>query len=238
MKLKALIVDDEKDAANALKLLIEETCGYIKIAGVAASVAESIKFINKEEIAILFLDIEMPGGSGFDLLDLMGEKEPYIIFTTAHSQYAIQAIKQGAKDYLLKPIDPDELVAAVEKARSYLSKEQNHLPSSKSIATLPVATPKGILLLNKTDILYIKADGRYSDIHCADGQHYTICRNIGEFEQDLSTDFFFRVHKSFLINCKHIFKIKSSDGGSVEMSNHKEIEISKRKKAEFLKFLK
>lgn len=238
MKFNALIVDDEMDAATALRLLLEKTCDNVKITGICLSVVEAIKFINKEQIDILFLDIEMPGGDGFDLLEILKNKMPYVIFTTAHHEYAIKAIKYGARDYLLKPLDPDELVAAIQKASEHLNKnEKNSIPSA-SLSSLAVRTNKEILFLNKEDILYIRADGRYSEIVCKSDRRYNICKNIGELEAELGGDSFFRVHKSYLINCKHILKINSNDGGFIEMCDQKEIEISRRKKAEFLHFLK
>lgn len=238
MVIKALIVDDEKDVSQALKLLLNKTCSDIEVVAVTHSVVEAVKVIKKEKIEILFLDIEMPGGNGFDLLEIIDNKDLYIIFTTAHNEYAIKAIKNGAKDYILKPIDPDELIVSVEKAKKEIGKAKIGLGGAKLSPTLPVSTAKGLIFVNKEDVVYIKADGRYSELYCKNGQHYTACKNIGEYEDELSKGFFFRVHKSYLINCKHIVKLKSEDGGFVEMNNGSEIEISKRKKAEFLKFLR
>ncbi len=200
MKLRALIVDDEQEVATALKLILQKTCPNIEVINICLSVIEGVKALKKNSIDIIFLDIEMSGGNGFDL----------------------------------KPIDPDDLIAAVEKATSSFTKTQvKNKPS-----TISVNSANGIIFLNKEDIVYIKADGRYSQIHCRDERSYTICKNIGEYEDELASDFFFRVHKSYLINCKHVVKIKSTDGGFVEMINLKEIEISKRKKTEFLKIFK
>lgn len=234
MKLKALIVDDEQEVATALRLILQKTCPNIEVTNICLSVIEGVKALKKNPVDIIFLDIEMSGGNGFDLMEILGDEIPYVIFSTAHSEYAIKAVKAGAKDYLLKPIDPDELIAAVEKATTSLNKTQ--VKSKPS--TISVNSTNGIIFLNKEDIVYIKADGRYSEIHCRDERSYTICKNIGEYEDELASDFFFRVHKSYLINCKHVVKIKSTDGGFVEMINLKEIEISKRKKTEFLKIFK
>jgi two-component system, LytTR family, response regulator len=239
MKLKALIVDDEKEVANALRLLLSHTCPDVEIVGICHTIVDAIKTCKNKLPDILFLDIEMPGGSGFDVLEVIGkDHEARVIFTTAHSEYAIRAIKSGAKDYLLKPIDPDELILAVEKVREEKSSEAKPRVVQRNSSSIPVTTSKGILLLNKEDIIFIKAEGRYSQLYCRDEKSYTVCKNIGEYEEELSSDFFFRVHKSYIINCKHVVKINSSDGGFVEMSNKKEIEISKRKKGEFIQFLK
>jgi two-component system, LytTR family, response regulator len=238
MKLRALLVDDEEDAATALKLLLEKTCPDLHISGIEHSALAAVKRINKEQVDVLFLDVEMPGENGFGLLDLLKGGNFYVIFTTAHSDYAIHAIKYGAKDYLLKPIDPDELVTAVKKAREHYAQTDKSSQLSRSEPTISVATSKGISFLKKENIVFVKANGRYSEINCADGSVHLICKNIGEYENELRADHFFRVHKSFLINCKRVLKINSLDGGFVEMDNHKEIEISKRKKKEFIHFLR
>lgn len=238
MKLKALIVDDEKDASTALKLLLQKTCTGVEIAHVCESVMEAAKILKKEKMDIVFLDIEMPGSTGFDLLELMERDEVYVIVITAHDEYAIKAIKTGVKDYILKPIDPDELVAAVQEAKRYLFEKRNGHAISPVNLTIPVSTSTGLIILNKEDVVYIRADGRYSELTCSDGKHYTVCKNIGEYEEELKQDKFFRVHKSYLVNCRHVVKINSSDGGFAMMSNSKEIEISKRKKAEFIQFLR
>jgi two-component system LytT family response regulator len=238
MTMKALIVDDEKDVSLALKLLLNKTCPDIEVIGVVHSALDAVKALKKEMADILFLDIEMPGGNGFDLLEIVDNKELYVIFTTAHGEYAIKAIKNGAKDYILKPVDPDELINSVAKAKKEIESVKTNGASTKVSTTLSVSTPKGLMFVNKEDVIYIKADGRYSELHCKDEQRYTVCKNIGEYEEELNKDFFFRVHKSYLVNCKHVVKINSSDGGFVQMNNKSEIEISKRKKAEFLKFLK
>jgi two-component system, LytTR family, response regulator len=120
MNLKALIVDDEKEAGQALSLMLQKTCPDLEITGIFYSAIDAAMALKKSKVDILFLDVEMPGGNGFDMLEIVDNKNLYVIFTTAHSEYAIRAIKKGAKDYLLKPIDPDELVMAVAKAQRHM----------------------------------------------------------------------------------------------------------------------
>ncbi len=236
--MKALIVDDEKELGMALKLLLNKTCPDVEVMDILHSAMDAAKGIKKYQPEILFLDIEMPDGNGFDVLEMIEGKNLYVIFTTAHSQYAIQAIKNGARDYILKPIDPDELINSVTKARVEIESRKKIQYTGRTGSSLSVTTPKGVVILNKEEVIYIKAAGRYSELHCRDGKYYTVCKNIGEYEQELSRDFFFRVHKSYLINCKYLVKINAADGGFVELANKSEIEISKRRKSEFLKFLK
>lgn len=180
----------------------------------------------------------MPGGNGLEVLDMIDQLQHYCIFTTAHNEYALQAIKSGARDYLLKPVDPDDLITAVHKAEEHYSTLSRPRSHPRSPNHIPVITTSGILFINKEDVFYIKADGRYSQLFCKNGEQYMVCKNIGEYEQELNNDFFFRVHKSFLINCRHVAKINSENGGFVEMNNNMQIEISKRKKRDFLNFLR
>jgi len=237
MKLKALIVEDEKEAANALKLLLLKTCPDIDIEGICESAVEAAKALKKTPVDILFLDIEMPGGTGFDVIEMIDQKKLYVIFTTAHNEYAIKALKKGVKDYLLKPIDPDELIMAVERVKE-LQDKSNSPRHYKNTGTITINTSKEVVFVEKEEVIYLKAAGRYTEVFCKKKKQYTVCKNIGEFESELGKDLFFRVHKSYLINCKHVQKINSVDGGFVVMSNKTEIEISKRRKSDFLKFLK
>lgn len=231
-KIRALIVDDEADVAQALNLILKETCPDVEIVRMCHSVHDASEILNKREIDLLFLDIQMPGGTGFDLLELMNIRVPCVIFTTGYSEFAIRALRSGAVDYLLKPIDPDELVKAVARVKAALDKNE------KAPFLLAVHTTKGLCMLNKDDVMYIKADGRYSELHCVNAKTYLVCKNIGEYEAELQDKFFFRAHKSYLVNRSHVCAVKSAEKDFIELSDKQLIELSKRKKAEFLEFLK
>lgn len=237
MKLKALIIEEEKSAARELHGLLEKNCSQVKVTGVYTSVSEAASFIGKETMDVLFLNAEMPGSISPGMRELVGSTQLYTVFMATHQDYAIKAIKQDADDFLQKPIDAGELVISMNKAQEHFDKPKS-AAFVKSSPTLPVNTQAGIFLLNKEDIIYIKADGRYSELYYRDEQRYSVCKNIGLYEGELRNDFFFRVHKSYLVNCRHIIKINSRNGSFVELKNHKEIELSKRKKSEFLRFLK
>ncbi|MBC7863577.1 MAG: response regulator [Bacteroidia bacterium] len=234
--INAVIIDDEQAARTALQTIIKEYCKDVHIAGTAASAIEGLKLIQQQSPDLVFLDIEMPMGSGFDLLELSMERNYKVVFTTAHQQYALKAIKNSAADYLLKPIDIDELIETVEKIKKILDKEKEQ--NSKTNYKLKLSGQKETILVSPLEVVYVEADGRYSTVHLLSGEKHVVSRNIGEFEEELTSHGFFRVHKSYLVNCKHVAKINSADGGFVEMNNKTEIEISKRKKAEFLKLLK
>lgn len=230
--IKAIIVDDEQDARIVLRKMIELYCDDIVIAGEAGSAVEALKQINLQAPDIVFLDIEMAGGTGFDLLELVPDKSFETVFITAYGDYALKAIKSQPVDYLLKPIDPDELISAIEKCRQKIQKEIK--PPEK----IKLATEKQIVLLEPNEIIYIQADGRYSRVYLLNGKSYYLTKNIGEFEDELhSFSVFFRIHRSYLINLSHIMEVIREDSGYVLLRNNEKIEISRRKKSEFLQLI-
>jgi two-component system LytT family response regulator len=229
----AVIVDNERDAQEALQALLAEFCPEVNVKGTASSALEAIKIVNTVDPDLVFLDVEMPGGGGFDFLESSSGRKFSVVFTTAYKEYAIKAIKYGAMDYLLKPIDPTDLRALVDRI---LEKNKEKARSEKYKVTL--AHKDAIVVVPATDIVYIRADDRYSTVYLHSGSEHTVSRNIKEFERELSSQRFFRVHKSYLINCDHVKQINRIDGGFIELMNGREIEISRRKKAEFLRFLK
>jgi len=234
---KAIIIDDEENAIKGLKLLIEHTALKIDIVGTANNVVEGLKILRQKEPDIVFLDIEMHGPTGFDFLELADRKNRYFIFVTAHEEYAIKAIKHNIHDYLLKPVSTEDLEQAMKKAFQFL---ENVTSSSEQQKThrISINTNDGMVFKDLKDVIYIKAKNRYSDIHCTDGSIHNVCKNIGEYEEELATKNFFRVHKSFLVNCSHVLKINNIDGGFIQLTGGSEVEISRRKKSEFLEKIK
>jgi two-component system LytT family response regulator len=167
MKLKALIVEEEKSAAQKLHGLLEKNCSQVKVTGVCFTAGEAASFIEKENIDVLFLNAEMPGSISPEMHELVDSTQLYTVFMATHQDYAIKAIKQNADDFLQKPIDAGELVISMNKAQEHFDKPKS-TTFGKSSPTLPVNTQAGIFLLNKEDIIYIKADGRYSELYCRD----------------------------------------------------------------------
>lgn len=237
MKLKVMIADDDEASALALQIMLKRYfANECEVMSVTSTVKETLAFLKERSPDLVFLDIELPDGSGFDVLERASKKIKQFVFTTAHSIYAIQAIKHEAMDYLLKPVSLDDLKGVITKAQKKLKRNQKGAEPSSG-KSIPVPTAEGHCFINKQDILYIKAEGRYSLLFCVNGENYMVCKNIGEYEQDLNGDFFFRIHRSYLVNCNHVTRINNRDGGFIEMNNHAEIEISKRKKSEFIRFL-
>lgn len=237
MKIKALIVEDKHDAVEGLAALLKEFCSGVEICGKAGSVKEAIEKCEKHRPDLIFLDIEMPGGNGFQLLDAFAQSgRPEIVFTTAHENYAIRALREGASDYLLKPIDVDELQTAIEKVMNRLANNASVFPVMEQ--KLRVLTTEGTVYISQREIIFIEADGRYCLFHLSDGKKLMAAKNIGEFEEDLAFNGFFRVHKSYLVNCEHIQRIREKGESKVELTGGHALEIARRKKADFAVFLK
>ncbi|HYG49455.1 MAG TPA: response regulator [Flavobacteriales bacterium] len=228
MKLKCIIIDDEPDAIRLLEKVLADFCATkIEIAGTASNSIEGIKLINKTNPDLLFLDVEMPGGTGFDLIEMQATVKPKVVFVTAYDKHAIKAIKYKPDGYLLKPIDINELVNTVDAIYDeWLERDGKNQLSGKYSISVKDET----VLVDFTEILYIKAQGRYSDVCLAGNRNLRVCKNIGHFEKELLKKGFVRCHKSYLVNSKHIVKLNKTDGGFIEISNGTSIEISRRKR--------
>lgn len=228
-QLKALIVDDEPNALDGFLSLLRTYCPEIDPAGTATSVSDALRKIVSGNYELVFLDIEMPEGSGFDLVEAIRAKNMALVFVTAHADYAVSAFKADAVDYLLKPVSGKDLRAAVARATVRL---QNPAQTGYRVR---INAAEGIRFISCGEIVGIEGDGRYSVIHTSDGKSQLVSRNIGDYEVELEAHGFFRVHKSWLVNCSHVSRLTHTDGGTIELSNGKKVLLSRRKKNEFLK---
>ncbi|MFT4683826.1 MAG: two-component system LytT family response regulator [Saprospiraceae bacterium] len=243
--MKAIIIDDESKARNLLGILIQENCPKITQIFEAKDLLSGVEIIKKETPNIVFLDIEMPEHSGLEILNFI-EKDVLnfeIIFTTAYSEYAIQAFQLSAIDYLLKPIRPSQVKEAVDKAIQLIGKSQinsrleelkNSLTSSNfNKIGLPVSD--GIKFVCFEDIIMMEADGMYTKISTKTENEILISKPLKHFVGLLKNiPAFYKPHRSFLINLKYITQYVKSDGGYIVMENGKGVSISKEKKEEFL----
>jgi two-component system LytT family response regulator len=244
--IKALIVDDEQLGRTFLQMVIQKLFSDITLVGLASSASEAKELIELKMPDLVFLDVEMPVNSGFDLLESLEKINFQIIFTTAHDSYALKAIKFSAIDYLLKPIDLDELETAVNKARkaiksiegnSEIQMEnliQNLKNLNKSLHKLGIPTREGILFIPLQEIVHLEADGSYTNFFLISGKKIVSGKPLKEFADMLAESNFFRIHKSHLINLAHIVKYIRGDGGMIEMVNGRELEVSRRSKETFL----
>lgn len=237
-----VIVDDEESARRTLSRLLEKYHPDLRIAGRAEDVPSGLDLVTRERPDILFLDVDMGGRTGFDLLRALPGKRPQVIFTTAHAGYAVNAIKFSALDYLVKPIDRMELSSAIARARELvgstkddrryeeLLKNMDRAIEDRVIA-LPIST--GLQMVHVNEIVACEADGQYTTIHMRGGK-LLLSKALGEFEELLDDPRFIRVHHGQTVNIKHIKQYKRGEGGEVIMSNDMSIPVSKRKKAELL----
>ena len=242
--MKAIIIDDEPRARKVLTTLLEENCPKVEILNTAADVPEGVKSINRYKPDIVFLDIEMPGYSGFELLDFFQEITFQIIFTTAYSEYAIQAFHVSAIDYLLKPIQIDQLVHAVEKAEQQISFSQTaeklealktNLNAEGQVRKIALPVANGLLFVETLDIIYLKAEGSYTQIHLVQGPKLLVSKKLKEFEKLLQNPSFFKSHRSYLINLDHVQQYVRQDGGYIVMKNQDVVSIAKDRRDDLLK---
>lgn len=232
--IKAIIIDDEKRARLNLTLLLTEYCSDITIIAECENLPEGVKAIRKNKPDLVFLDIEMPGHSGLELLDFFDENEVNfkIIFTTAYQEYAIQAFKFSAIDYLLKPINPNELVDSIARFTKEKEKYNNYAilrENLKQDTLKKIAVPSGnsLLFLETNKIMYIKGEGAYSEVFCNDRTKQLISRNLKNFEDILCSDSrFLRIHKSYIVNFNFVTAFNKSDGGSIVLENKIQIPVS------------
>jgi two-component system, LytTR family, response regulator len=241
--LTAVIVDDEEAPRTMLTGMLKRNHPDIHLLGVAEDVPAGIDLIRRSSPQILFLDIELKDRTGFDLLRSLGETKPHVIFTTAHESYAVKAIRFSALDYLLKPIDAQELSEAIIKAWQMVRTSDKPAmvdmllknidrSTGERIVALPVSD--GLELIHVNEIVVCESDSNYTTLHMRDGKRLLISRTLKEFEDLLGEQEFIRVHNSFLINKKHIKKYIKGEGGEVIMSNGMNIAVSRRKKQELM----
>jgi len=247
--MRTLIIDDEPDAVNALKIIIEEFLPELTIVGSFSDPIKAIEGIPKLNPELVFLDINMPGLNGFELLESLPHRDFKTIFVTAYDEYALKAFKYSAIDYILKPIDIDELISAVQRAISSNNTVTNksdetkyeklfQTVNKKQSEKLVVSTYEGIYYINPLNIIYIQADSSYSKIIFKNDEPLFVAKSLKEFEELLQANNFFRNHHSYLINLNFVRKYTRVDGGNIEMSNGDQIPLARRKKNEFYEFMK
>ncbi|WP_161596911.1 LytR/AlgR family response regulator transcription factor [Chitinophaga vietnamensis] len=241
--LTAIIIDDEKKGRIALREKLLNYCPEVMLTGEAVDGAGGLQLIKEQQPDIVFLDIEMPRMDGFEMLNQLPHKKFSLIFTTAYDQYAIKAIKYAAFDYLLKPIDIEELRSAVKRINEQsqdttekkLEALQQNLQAKPHLSKIAIPTLEGLLFFNTTDIIHLEARSNYTYIYFANCPGLLASRTLKDFEELLPTDTFFRTHHSHIINLNYIKRYIKGDGGQIEMQDGSCVMVSRRKKEEFLK---
>lgn len=237
----AIIIDDEINSREYLQNLIERFFStQIHVFDVAANLTRGVELIRSFNPDLVFLDIEMPEGNGFKLFDhFNGDENFKVVFTTAYKDYAINAIKNNAFDYLLKPVDKMDILEVIrkfEKENKLRSKHKTDLFSvnQDGLPKIPLSTLYGIKYIEHNLFLYARAEGSYSEIHTIDGQAITISKSLKEFEEMTSHLNFFRSHKSYMVNLAYVSELIKKDEFMIVLKNNIKIPLSIRRKDEFL----
>jgi len=237
--INAVIVDDERAGVENLRALLTKYCPAVNIVGDASGAAQAKILVDEIKPHLVFLDIEMPFGNAFDFLSIYQHIPFEVIFVTAFEKYAMKAIRLSACDYILKPIDISELIAAVEKARQRISaKGQNEhiqalIANMKSMAkdkVIAIPTIQGMLFIKTQDIIRFEADGGYTWIHFTNRDKLLVTKTLGDYDEILSDNDFMRVHHAHLVNFQHIAEFIKGNSPTLVMSDNSSVNVSKRKK--------
>jgi len=244
MKLTAVIVDDVTQARATLKEDLAAYCPDIQIIGEADGVVTGSKLLNKIKPDVVFLDIQLQDGTGFDILEILGDISFQVIFTTASDEFAIKAFKFSAVDYLLKPVDPDELIVAVQKISKVNNSTQenydlllNTVKEQSAPKRMALHTLEKIHVIEIADIVRCESNGNYTTFYFKDAPKLLVTKTLKEYDQMLSEYKFARVHQSHLINAQQIKEFVKVDGGYIVMRDGSKIPVSLRKKSVVMKLL-
>jgi two-component system LytT family response regulator len=242
----AIIVDDEKHCREVMEHLLHKHCSDVKLLANCASGALALTVLEKETPDILFLDIEMPGMNGFELLQKFQHPDFEIVFTTAYNEYAIKAIKHSALDYLLKPVDKDELIQTVQRAKEHKTQKASQRVDSllemlnlkKNNKRFAVPTLEGLIMVDSETILYCERDSAYCKIFFSNStKPMVISKTLKEVEEVLQGADFCRIHHSYFINIKCVQRYIRGEGGEVVLNNGVHLPVSRTKKQDFLSLL-
>jgi len=244
---KTIIIDDEYHVRETLRTFLGKFCPYVQIIGEAGSVDESEKLIKQKHPDLVLLDIELDGGTAFDLLKRFVSPAFKVIFITAHNEFVLQAFKVSAIDFIPKPIDPQELAEAVNRALLMIHHEQkvkldalesNLSSENRSKKKIVIKTQENIYLLEVGTIIYCQSDTVYTTIYTTENKSILTSKPIKDYEEMLLDFGFFRAHRSFLINLAHVKRFEKRDGGYIILSNNHDIPVATRKKEEMIALLK
>lgn len=240
--MNAIIVDDESHSIETLEWLLATYCPDVRILTTCRSGAEALEAFRSLQPDVVFMDIEMPKMNGFDVLDQVKNRTFEVVFITAYDQFAVRAFRYAAINYLLKPVDPDELSATIARIREKKSPTsldqmellfQNLMRKNESVGRIALSSSDGLIFVQTADILYCRAESNYTQFVLQNGKKILVARTLKDIDETLSGKDFFRVHASYLVNINHIVRFVRGDGGYIVMPDDTQITISRAKKDEF-----
>lgn len=242
--IKTVLIDDESNALEMMEWLLQTYCPQVEIAAMCTSAQQGIEAINKHKPDVVFLDIEMPVMNGFDMLEQFDDLFFDVVFCTAYDQFALRAFKYSALNYLLKPVDPEELkntVQRIEKFKAVPTREQFNL-LLQNLKNTEKTTPQrialthndGLIFVPTVEIVFCEAESNYTKVHLTDGKKIMVSKVLKDLDEALAGPDFYRVHSSFLININRIKKFIRGEGGYLVMDNDAMVSISRSRKQEFM----
>ena len=242
--IRCILIDDEADSLEVMEMLMKTYCPQVKIEAVCNNAEKGITAINQFRPDVVFLDIEMPNMNGFDMLEKFDDLFFDVVFITAYHQFAIKAFRYSALNYLLKPVDPDDLVKTierVEKKKTAPLKEQMEMllhhfrsPEKQAISRIALTTSEGLLFVPTSDIIFCESDSNYTKVVLKDGRKILVSKPLKDLDDTLAGPDFYRIHNSFLVNLNHIKKYIRGEGGYVIMDDGSTVSISRTRKQEFV----
>lgn len=242
--IRAILIDDESNSLEMMEWLLKTYCPQVQVEAMCNSAAKGIDAINKFRPDVIFLDIEMPHMNGFDMLEEFDKLSFDVVFCTAYDQFAIRAFKYSALNYLLKPVDPEDLketIRRIEEKKMAPSREQLELllenirkPSKPTAQRIALTTGDGMIFVPTKDILYCNAESNYTNVVLTGGRKILVSKVLKEIDEALAGPDFFRIHNSYLVNLNHITKFVRGDGGYVVMQDGASVSISRSKRQEFM----
>ena len=244
--LKAILIDDEVNGVEALASLLAENCPNISVVATETDPVQAIERIKAVQPDVIFLDIEMPTMSGFELLEKLKHMRFHVVFTTAYDHYAVKAFRHNAVDYLLKPIIVSELIAAVDKVSTYsktnnaaldIGRLHDKIKGLQSNTKLAIASMNEIIYVETDQINRLESDSNYTDIILQSGKKYSSTKTLKEYESLLNPEIFFRVFKTHIVNLKHVEKFVKGDGGYLVMTDGTQVPVSREKRPILLEML-
>ncbi len=243
-QISAIIVEDEEASRITLRNFLNDYCPNVEVLGEAANIKEGYTLINRHQPDLVFLDVEMPFGNAFDLLEKFEQIDFETVFVTAFSKYALEALNLSASNYLLKPVDIDQLIDAVQKVSERITDKASIKSSSILLENLSIENKQlkkmvlpmmdGFEVVVLKDIIWCDANDNLTDLYLSDGSKRTVCKTLKYYEEILKEYDFIRVHKSHIINVNYVKKYKKGKGGEVILTNDKVVSISASRKQDFL----